>query len=174
MKKVLVLLLLLIAGSCSAQRYYTYYTGIGGRAGKFQTGITFKHFFDADNATGIQIEGYYSNVASGGYTGKFFYIKQNRFKLPIVQLPLDFIYGAGVHAGYFPFEPQGYYKKVKRDANYYDKSVISGGVDITVQIEYKIPKVPFTFSIEAVPFYEFLNPGPEYVDFGVALRYVFK
>lgn len=175
MKNLFILLIFLLASLCvKAQRYYSYHTGFGARAGKFHTGFTFKHFFNADNATGAQAELYYSNVASGGYTAKFFFIKQNRFKLPIVQLPLDFVYGAGMHSGYFPFEPQGYYKRQRKEANYYDKTVVSLGVDITVQVEYKIPKVPLTFSIEAVPFYEFVNPGPEYVDFGVALRYVFK
>lgn len=175
MKKFsLVLVIMLISLSGYAQRYYSYYSGFGVRAGKFQTGLTYKQFFNADNATGMQIDAYYSNVASGGYTGKFFIIKQNRFKIPIIQLPLDFIYGGGAHVGYFPYEPQGYYKRQKKEANYYDKSVVTMGVDVTLQIEYKIPKVPLTFSIEAVPFYELLNPGPEYVDFGVALRYVFK
>jgi hypothetical protein len=172
--KRLLLIFVFLSSQVSAQRYFSYHTGVGARAGKFNTGLTFKHFFNADNATGIQVEAYYANVASGGYTGKFFLIKQNRFKIPIIQLPLDFVYGAGVHAGYFPFEVQGYYKRVKKDANYYEKSVVSMGADITLQIEYKIPKVPLTFSIECVPFYEFVNPGPEYVDFGVALRYVFK
>ena len=166
-----ILLVFLIQVTAMGQKYFT---GIGGRAGKFNSGFTFKQFLDADNASGMQIDAYYVNVASGGYALKGFYLRQNRFKLPIVQLPLDFVYGAGVHVGYFPYEPQGYYKRVEKDANYYDKSVVTAGIDLTIQIEYKIPKVPFTFGIEVVPFYELLNPGPEYVDFGVAIRYVFK
>ena len=152
----------------------TYYTGIGVRAGKFNTGITFKHFFDADNTTAIQLDLYYSNVASGGYTLKGFYIRQLPFRLPIVQLPLDFVYGGGVQIGYFPFHPQGYYKRDEKDADYYDSAVISAGVGVTAQIEYRIRRTPITLGVEVVPFYELINPGPEYVDFGVALRYVFR
>jgi hypothetical protein len=171
MKMFFFLSLLLMLNVCSAQKYYM---GIGGRAGKFHTGVSFKTFFNADNATGLQLDLLYANVASGGYTLKGMIIKQLPFKLPIVQLPLDFIYGGGAHAGYFPFEPQGYYKRDKKQANYYDDDVITIGVDVTAQIEYKIHRVPVTIGIEVVPFYEFINPGPEFVDVGVSIRYVFK
>ncbi len=172
MKKISTLLFLFfLAFGAFAQQYYS---GIGLRVGKFNTGISYKHFMNSDNATGLQLDAYYSNVASGGNTIKGFVIQQTRVKIPIIQLPLDFIYGAGVNVGYFPFEAQGYYKRQKKEANYYSKSVVSAGVDLTVQIEYKIPRVPATFGIECVPFYEFLHPGPEYIDFGIVLRYVWK
>ncbi|REJ80042.1 MAG: hypothetical protein DWQ33_13925, partial [Bacteroidetes bacterium] len=149
--------------------------GIGLRSGKFNTGITFKNFFATDNATALQLDLYYTNVASGGYTLKGFYIKQIPFNVPIIQLPLDFIFGGGINIGYFPFDPQGYYKREEKDANYYDSSVISVGAGATIQIEYQIKKIaPVTLGIEVVPFYEIINPGPEYVDVGVSIRYVFR
>ncbi|REK00364.1 MAG: hypothetical protein DWQ44_04060 [Bacteroidetes bacterium] len=152
-----------------------YSKGIGLRAGKFNTGITFKNFFATDNATALQLDLYYTNVASGGYTLKGFYIKQIPFNVPIIQLPLDFIFGGGINIGYFPFDPQGYYKREEKDANYYDSSVISVGAGATIQIEYQIKKIaPVTLGIEVVPFYEIINPGPEYVDVGVSIRYVFR
>lgn len=163
---------LLISGTIAAQMYTG---GIGLRAGKFNTGISFKYFFNTNSSTGIQLDATYTDVASGGYTFKGFYLKQIPFKLPIVQLPLDFVVGGGVHAGYFPFEPQGYYKRERKDANYYDKSVVSGGVDALIQIEYQIKKIaPITIGIDAIPYYEFYNPGPEFIDFGVTIRYVFR
>ncbi|MBL0065392.1 MAG: hypothetical protein IPP38_10290 [Bacteroidetes bacterium] len=64
-----------------------------------------------------------------GYTVKAILIKQIPFKMPIVQLPLDFIYGAGVHGAYFPYNKQGYYKRRNGEPLYYDKSVVSAGVD---------------------------------------------
>ncbi|MBK8363045.1 MAG: hypothetical protein IPN61_09340 [Bacteroidetes bacterium] len=171
-KKIFIILLCtLLSNSTFAQKYYM---GIGGRAGKFYTGASFKYFFNSTNSTGMQLEAAYANITVGGYNLKGFIIKQIPFKVPIIQLPLDFVYGAGVHAGYFPFEPQGYYKKVDGNAIYYTKDVVTVGVDATIQIEYKIPRVPFTLTIDVVPFYEFVNRGPEIVDFGVSIRYVFK
>lgn len=152
-----------------------YISGIGLRAGKFNSGITSKFFFYADNNSGMQFDAYYTNIASGGGTLKAFYIKQMPFKIPIIQLPLDFVVGGGVHAGYFPYAPQGYYRRSRKDANYYTKSVVSAGVDATIQIEYQIKKVaPFTIGIDAVPYFEFINQGPEFIDFGVSIRYVFR
>ena len=174
MKKYLIVFLFgcLSAQFASAQLYYA---AIGGRAGKFNTGVTFKYFANTNNAIGYQIDAYYTNIASGGYTAKGFVIKQIPFKLPIVQLPLDFIVGGGAHAGYFPFDPQGYYKRNGDEADYYEKDVVSVGVDATIQIEYQARKVvPLTIGIDATPFFEFLNPGPEWIDFGVSLRYVFR
>ena len=172
MKRILTLISFLVIIQFASAQKYTF--GIGGRAGKFYTGATMKFVFATDNSTSLQLDVLYANVASGGYMLKGMLVRQIPFKMPIVQLPLDFIYGLGVHAGYYPFEPQGYYKRVKKDANYYEKSVVTVGADLTVQIEYKIPKVPVTLGVEAVPFYEFVNPGPEFVDFGVSIRYVFR
>jgi hypothetical protein len=174
MKKLIVFVLigLLAVPAAKAQLYYA---AIGGRAGKFNTGITFKYFANTNNAIGYQFDGYYTNIASGGYTAKGFVIKQIPFKLPIVQLPLDFIVGGGAHAGYFPYDPQGYYKRRNGEPEYYSKDVVSAGLDGTIQIEYQVRKVvPLTIGIDATPFFEFLNPGPEWIDFGVSIRYVFR
>lgn len=165
------ILFLLIVKNSYSQKYYM---GIGGRAGKFYSGVSFKYFFNTTNSTGLQLEAAYANIASGGFNFKGFAIRQLAFKVPIIQLPLDFVYGVGFHTGFFPEEKQGYYKKVDGAAVYYDKDVVTIGVDATVQIEYKIPKVPVTLTIDFVPFYEFVNRGPENVDFGVSIRYVFK
>ncbi|MBP6335064.1 MAG: hypothetical protein KA444_06280 [Bacteroidia bacterium] len=172
MKRLITgVLLLLLVTEVHAQLYIS---GIGVRAGKFNTGITSKFFFYAENNTGMQFEAYYTNIASGGYTFKTFWVKQLPFKIPIIQLPLDFIVGAGAHAGYFPYAEQGYYKRSGKDAVYYSKSVMSVGVDATIQIEYQVKKIaPITIGIDFVPYYEFINQGPEFVDFGVSVRYVF-
>ncbi|TAH41346.1 MAG: hypothetical protein EYC69_08655 [Bacteroidetes bacterium] len=173
MRKIfIVLVICFFATSAYSQLYIS---GIGIRAGKFNTGLTSKFFFVANNNSGMQFDAYYTNIASGGYTLKGFFVKQVPFKIPIIQLPLDFVFGGGVHAGYFPFETQGYYRKSKKDANYYDKSVVSVGLDATIQIEYQVKKIaPFTIGIDCVPFFEFMNPGPEFIDFGVSVRYVFR
>src|SRR3954462_10064103 len=98
MKRLVVLLLLT---SCVSFSYgQKYYTGVGPRFGKFNTGLSFKHFYAPANRYGIEIDAYYTNIPQGGYTLKGFYLIQNRIKVPIVQIPLDFIYGGGLHAAY--------------------------------------------------------------------------
>lgn len=172
MKKLTVVLIIsILSVSASAQKYNL---GIGGRVGKFHSGLSLKFFSNTDNATGFQIEAMYANIASGGLVAKGFFIKQLPFKVPIIQLPLDLVLGAGAHVGFFPYASQGYYKIVDGEADFYKSAVLTLGVDATAQIEYKIPRVPITFTIDVTPFYEFVNKGPEIVDFGVSLRYVFK
>ena len=180
MKKVfLIILLVSVSLKTSARRYYT---GIGLRADRFGFGATFKHFYNSDNATGLQFDAFYGLFGSYGFVVKGYYIKQIPFKIPIIQLPLDLVLGGGLHASYFPAaSDNGYYSVNKGKANYYSrdggahKSVIAAGVDATVQIEYRIPvkKVPFTIGFDFNPFYEFYNRGPEWLDFGASLRYVF-
>ena len=153
-----------------------YTTAFGFRVGKFNSGISYKHFYNSDNATGLQLDAYITHMADGGYTLKGFYLRQIPFKLPIVQLPLDFIYGFGLHAGYFPIENKGYYKLKNGDAVFYGENTISAGVDGTVQIEYQVSRkyAPLTFTLDAVPFYEFYHEGPEHVDFGISVRYTIR
>jgi len=161
---------------CASAHTSIYYSGFGLRVGKFNSGLSFKHFYGSDNTTAIQVDAYVTHMADGGYTVKGFYLRQIPFKIPIVQLPLDFIYGGGLHAGYFPMEDRGYYKLRNGDAIFYGKNVIVGGIDATVQVEYQVNQklAPLTITLDCVPFYEFLNEGPEHVDFGISLRYRFK
>ena len=109
MKKICIAFVICLFTSGAYSQLYI--SGVGIRAGKFNTGVTSKFFFVANNNSGMQFDAYYSNIASGGYTLKGFFVKQVPFKIPIIQLPLDFIFGGGLHAGYFPFEPQGYYRR---------------------------------------------------------------
>jgi len=178
MRKFFVLFLLaLMYSNAFALKYYT---GIGLRAGKFNTGLTFKHFYNPDNATGLQLDAYYSNIISGGYIVKGFAIKQIPVKIPIIQLPLDIILGAGLEVGYFPYRKDpvyiGYYKLKNKRPEQYGKSVVVAGVDATVQVEYQVPfKIaPVTVGLDVNPFFMFYHRGPEWIDFGVALRYVFR
>ncbi len=173
-KSWLLVLFVLMIQTGNAQRYYA---AFGGRAGKFNTGVTFKYFWNTDNSTGLKLDGYYTNIASGGYTIKGFAIKQVPFKVPIIQLPLDLIVGAGTHAGFFPLAERGYYKRVKngKEPEYYTTDVISAGVDATIELEYQIKKsIPLSFAIDVCPYYEFINRGPEYIDFGFSMRYLFR
>src|SRR5689334_21515843 len=113
MKKLFVLAILffILADSYAIK----YHSAIGVRFGKFRTSASFKHFYDADNRQGLELDGMYTNIPQGGYTVKGFYVIQNHIKIPIVQIPLDFIIGGGAHVAYFPWHADindpGYYKK---------------------------------------------------------------
>ncbi len=177
MKKKISALFFLIAVFFNAVAHTNmYYSAFGLRAGKFNSGVSYKHFYGSDNATGIQVDGYITHMADGGFTVKGFYLRQIPFKLPVIQLPLDFIYGFGLHGGYFPVVDRGYYKIRKGEPVYYNKDVFCAGVDATVQIEYQVSRklAPITVTLDGVPFYEFFNEGPEHIDFGISVRYIFR
>src|SRR5258705_1851961 len=127
----LVLLLTLCSSESSGQLYYT---GIGLKVGKFNSGITFKRFFDADNSVAMQVDLCFTHIADDGITLKAFYLRQMPFKMPIIQLPLDLILGAGMHVGFFPYRTEGggYYKIVDGERVAYNKDVATVGVDGTV------------------------------------------
>jgi hypothetical protein len=55
----------------------------------------------------------------------------------------------------------------------YGPKVITAGIDAIIGVEYKVPIAPFTVGVDCQPFYDLLNPGPEFIDFSVAIRYVF-
>ena len=181
LKIMLVFAICISAGIvCKAQ----YTTGIGIRAGKFASGIDVKHFFNTNNGTGLEFYGGYTLEAHGGYFGKLLLIKQASiqksnipfplrmiFKQSRLQIPLKFIYGAGVHAGYFM---DRYYTIHNGEVFSYGDQIMSMGIDATCGLEYNTRKMPFTFGIDATPFYSFLNPGPEWLDLGVNVRYIFR
>lgn len=155
-----------------------YAIALGPRGGKFNNGISLKYFVNTDNASGFQADLYYSKIGAGnGYTSKLIYIRQLPFKVPIIQLPLDLVYGAGVHAGFFPIgNTKGYYKKEGGEPKYYNKDVIAAGIDATIQLEYRAiaqrKKLPIIFTADFTPFYDLLNRGPEELDFGFSVRYI--
>lgn len=156
-----------------------YTMALGVRGGKFNNGVSFKYFFSSDNASGIQLDGYYSKIGNNGYTVKLFYIRQVPFKVPIIQIPLDLVYGAGVHAGYFPLKNGYSYFKVRDgDPVYYNKTVTPVGVDATIQLEYRArsrrKSLPLIFTFDFTPFYEFVYEGPEQLDFGASIRYIIQ
>jgi hypothetical protein len=154
--------------NCHAQ----YHAGIGVRAAKFNSGLTMKYFFGADNATGISLLIAHSKISDGGWVISPIYENQLPFHIPLIQLPLDFIAGMGMHIGYYPAK---YYKIVDGLPSYYKNNTITVGVDALIAFEYQIPIdwLPLAIGIEAQPFFEFINKGPEFLDFGATLKYVF-
>jgi len=56
---------------------------------------------------------------------------------------------------------------------YNDESFM--GIDLIVGVEYKIPDIPITVSLDFKPNFNIIPPGGSYPDFiGFSIRYVFK
>jgi len=165
--------LLFFALLLSAHSTAQYHAGVGLRAGKFGSGLTMKYFLYPDNATGFELMILKSKIAKGGWWVAAFYERQMPFDFPLIQLPLDFIVGAGAHVGYYP---KNYYKIVEGFPDYYADNTIAVGVDLLIALEYLVPLdwLPLAVGIEAQPFLEFVNKGPEFIDFAITLKYVFR
>jgi hypothetical protein len=162
-----VIIAVLIARSANAQ----YAVAIGPQIGKFSSGINVKYFFDTNANTGIEIFGGYTREAKGGYMGRLMLVKQ----LPIfdskLQIPVDMIFGAGVHTSYFN---KDYFKIREGDPVYYGKSTVAIGIGGQFGLEYDSRKIPFTVGVQAIPFFSCVNPGPEWLDIALVLRYKFR
>jgi hypothetical protein len=168
-KATLVALFLFIAVASQAQ----YHAAVGGKFAKFGSGISGKYFFWPDNATGVELVIGRTEIANRGWFVTAFYENQIPFQIPIIQLPLDLICGIGGHVNYYP---KRYYKIVEGQADYYHDKCIAVGVDVLVGVEYLSPIdwLPLVVGIEAQPFIEFVNKGPEFLDAAITLRYFFN
>lgn len=173
MKKILTHIILLVVFSLLiyTQSHAQYYTGVGARLGKFSSGVSVKYFFDANNAKGLELFLGKTKIARGGYIGKLFYENQTPCTMPLLQIPLDIVFGGGAHLAYFP---KDYYRLRDGELIPYGDKILCAGVDAILGVEYKIPIAPITLGIDVNPFLDLLNPGPEYLDFSLAIRYVFE
>src|SRR4030095_675936 len=79
-----------------------YHAAIGGRLAKFNSGITMSYFTGTDNASGISLLIAHSKISEGGWVISPLYVCQRSLHVPIIQLPLNFIGGGGIHVGYYP------------------------------------------------------------------------
>ena len=93
------LLFFLILFLFSIQSVAQYHAAVGARAGKFGSGLTIKYFFYPDNASGFELMILHTKIANHGWWLVPFYERQLPFRVPLIQLPLDFIAGAGLHVG---------------------------------------------------------------------------
>ena len=173
MKKILTRFMLCISAALmvSSAADAQYYSGVGIRLGKFASGVSVKHFFDANNASAIELIAAKTKTARGGYVFTALYESQTPINLPILHIPLDIVFGGGAHGGYFP---TGYYRLRDGELVPYGDKVFTFGIDAILGLEYKVPVAPLTIGIDCMPFYDIVNRGPEFIDFSVAIRYVFE
>lgn len=168
MNRLIFIVIALISISVANAQDYTY--AIGLKAGKFSSGVTGKYFFQTTNSTAI--EGnltFKKNFGTAMIT--LFLDKHYQLRNSQLQIPLDVILGAGVHAAYYK---PGYYR-IKNGGMeaYYDEGVTLG-IDAKLGIEHPFSFMPFTIGIEACPFLDLVNPGPEYLELAVTFRYAFN
>ena len=149
-----------------------YVTGIGLRGGKFNSGVSLKHFFNATNNIGVEALAAWSKIGHDhGWVGKGFLVMQMPIMDPRMQAPFDIVFGAGLHGGYYKY---GYYYIEDGKEIPYPLDVYTAGVDAMIGLEYKLPIAALTITADCNPFFEFVNKGPEFIDFGLSLRYVFR
>jgi hypothetical protein len=168
MKRFLLMFIAVSIVSVAAAQDYIF--AIGVKAGKFSSGVSGKYFFQTTNSTAI--EGnltFKKNFGTAMVT--LFLDKHFQLRNSQLQIPLDCILGAGVHAAYYK---PGYYriKDGGMDA-YYDEGVTLG-IDAKLGLEHPFSFMPLTIGIEANPFLDIINPGPEFIELAVVLRYAFN
>lgn len=165
-KTILIACFIAFATMASAQ----YHHSIGFRLGKFASGLDMKHFFNANSNTGIEMFLGYTREAKGGYQSRVMMIQQLPYFDSKLQIPVDIVYGAGVNVGYFR---ENYFRRKGGEAVYYNPKTWNGGVCAMFGLEYDTRKFPITLGIEAIPYFNFYHPGPEWIDVACSLKMKF-
>lgn len=168
MKNFLLLFCLALFISAACGQDYTY--AIGARVGKFSSGITTKYFFQTTNSTAIEtnltFKRNFGTALVTLYLEKHYPLRNSQ-----LQIPIDIILGGGVHAAYYK---EGYYRIKDGNKDQYYGEGVTLGVDGKLGLEHPFSFMPFTIGIEACPFLDLVNPGPEILELAVNLRYAFN
>jgi hypothetical protein len=146
--------------NASAQANYN--TAVGLRIGGYENGITLKHFINSDTA----LEGIIG-FRPGVFVVTGLYEKH---AVAFAEPSLTWFYGAGAHIG--GISEDRYYRAYGKD-RYYDNSGILLGADGILGLEWQIPELPVSTSLDLHPRIE-LARGP-FLDLEAALtiRYTF-
>ncbi len=138
-----------------------YHIGVGFRAGE-TSGLTF-NINNAAKNTGLEfIAGIWSNWLS--LTG-LYEIRADAFNVP----GMRWYYGAGGHVA---FATSTYYQEGRTYVRGDDYAI---GIDGTVGLEYKIPKIPFALSVGVKPLIEVYRGGDLFIgiDPGLEVKFTF-
>ncbi|HRH64877.1 MAG TPA: hypothetical protein PLU53_01130 [Bacteroidia bacterium] len=170
MKKIFLFLFVIVNILTTQMVKADYVTSFGARVGKFATGASLKHFFDARGNVGFEIWGTITREANSGYMGKAFFVKQLPIMDSKLQIPVDVVIGIGGHFGLFK---DNYYRIKNGEPEYYHHNALNAGIDAQFGLEYNSRRVPVTVGIDVNPYYGLLNPGPEWLDMGLTVRFKF-
>ena len=164
----ILIFLFTVTTATYAQSDRGYIMGFGIKGGKFSSGASGKMFLGASNALAIELNlTVKKNFGTG--MGTVFLDWQRPFFNNLLQIPLDYMVGVGVHTAIYK---PGYYKLKDGTADRYTSTGVSMGIDAKVGLEYTWSIFPITTSIEACPMLDLINPGPEKVELAVAVRYI--
>ena len=146
----------------AVQAQANYNTGVGLRFGRYETGITLKYFVDSETA----LEGIIG-FRPGGIVVTGLYEKQ---AIAFAEPSLNWFYGAGAHIG--GISGDRYYRGYGKDRYYGDGGILIGA-DGILGLEWQIPNIPVSTSLDLHPRIE-LARGP-FLDLEAALtvRYTF-
>lgn len=164
MKTYLFIFAFCLCGNmASAQSSYN--NGFGLRLGG-TSGLTFKHHTNSTTAIEGIVHGFYFN------RGLSFTALYEKNQTVFDDAAFQFFYGAGGHIGFY----QGgiYTARYANGTAYrYSSSYATFGIDGIIGLEYKIPTIPFTASVDLKPTFEIYNPVFGFLDGAFSIRYIF-
>lgn len=164
MKKGLILTMLISLVISSSYAQVAYKNAVGLRLGD-ASGITFKHQKNSTTA----IEGILHSVFYGrGLSVTALYEKN----LTVFDdKNFQCFYGAGGHIGFYS---SGIYQTRFGNTTYvYSTSSATLGLDAILGLEWKIPEIPFTASVDIKPTFEIYRPIGGFLQGGFSIRYTF-
>ena len=150
---------LLLSGKLLAQDGGQYKDALGVRIGIYP-GVSYKHFFS--NVTAFEL------LAQAKHKGVIGTLLYQAHWQAFGSERLRWILGFGGHVGSF-----GAGELEDPDGEPYEKDVITLGVDAILGVEYFFEDAPLTFGLDLKPFADLVNPGPDFFDAALTIRYAF-
>ncbi len=155
---VLMMCFLVINGQ-SQDQPNMYKTGIGVRLGVYP-GFSFKYF--ASPVSALELIG---QSKFNGVIGTVLY--EAHFK-PFNAKRFSWILGMGGHLARYPAG-----KLKDPDGQIYENAVTTVGIDGIFGFEYVFETAPLTLGLDIKPFFDMINPGPNFFDAAATIRFAF-
>jgi Zn-dependent M28 family amino/carboxypeptidase len=136
-----------------------YSSALGVRLGVYP-GISYKQFISPVSAFELLVQTKFEGVIGTVlYEAHFQALRARR---------LHWILGFGGHVANYPAG-----KLENPDGEVYDEDVRTIGIDGIFGIEYVFQTAPLTLGFDVKPFFDLVNPGPNFFDTAVTIRYRF-
>ena len=148
--------------SSSSTGTYGYQTGIGVRGG-WTSGLTIKHFISGNAA----IEGIIGSRWHGFSIAALYEIH----KTPALGFSrLAWEYGGGARIGFYSGR---YYREWDDNNYYYDRNYTVISLVGVFGLEYQFGEIPFTASLDIMPYFDLIGRGGDFIDGSMSFRYAF-
>ena len=144
-----------------AQNYRSpFKSAIGLRAGIY-SGVSYKQFLKQNNSIEILGQTRFEGILlTGLYEWNYHLFDNPNFN--------GFL-GLGAHLASY-----GSGKFENRSGVPYQDNVLNFGIDGIAGVEYIFEDAPLTFGLDIKPFVDLVNPGSDYVDAAVTIRYILR